>query len=351
MKTTPKALALVLVLATAVWLRADSPATKAPARPNCYVLSFGLDNYKSNPHLDGCRNDASNAVAAYRTQKGTMFANVSARTMLDGDATHAKIAQEWSGFAKRGRAGDTMVLFLSGHGGNNNGNWFFCAYDENVSSAEILEPADQMAAQGKKVVIVIDACFVGQLATTAKNLLEKHNDPKGGAIILLLSSKADQTSNALGKYSAFARAFVDSVEGNADANRDGKITLTEVKSYSFRRTHDLMKLANNKNQQDAVVAWSKSVSGDSTFAVKPASRLWNGHENLASYGNVSFRCFAGGVAQMQDKDGTTEGTWTQTNGTMTFRFGSVVYSGRVSGDTFSGTAVSGDKRWTFTVKS
>jgi uncharacterized caspase-like protein len=351
MKTTPKALALVFVLAAAGWLHAASPNAKAPARPKCYVLSVGIDNYKNQPHLDGCRNDARNAVSAYRTQKGTMFANVAARTMLDGEATHARITHEWSDFARRGRAGDTMVLFLSGHGGNGNGNWYFCAYDENVSPAEILEPADKMAAQGKKVVIVIDACFVGQLTTTAKDLLDKYRDPKGGGIILLLASKADQTSNALGKYSAFARAFVDSVEGNADVNRDGRITLAEIKSYSFRRTHDLMKLANNKSQQDAVVAWSKSMSGNATFAVKPASRVWNGHENLASYGNISFRCFAGGVVQMRDKDGSTEGTWKQANGAMTFRFGGVVYSGRVKGDTFSGIAVNGSKRWAFTVKS
>jgi hypothetical protein len=54
---------------------------------------------------------------------------------------------------------------------------------------------------------------------------------------------------------------------------------------------------------------------------------------------------------MRDKDGSTEGTWKQANGAMTFRFGGVVYSGRVKGDTFSGIAVNGSKRWAFTVKS
>ena len=348
---TPKVLALVLVLATAGWLHADSPAAKAPARPNCYVVSVGLDNYQNGSHLDGCRNDARNTVTAFRVQKGAMYAGVSAVTLLDGDATRANLAREWNALTKRGGAGDTMVLFLSGHGGNDNGNWFFCAFDATFGQRDILEPAEAMASQGKKVVIVVDACFVGQLRDNAKTLLDKYRDPKGGGIILMLSSKADQESAALGNFSAFAKAFVDSAEGSADVNRDGKITLAEMKSYSFKRTHDLLRQAHNNGKQDAVVAWSRSMSDDTTFAVRPAARVWRGSENLASYGGLSFRCFNDGTVQMQDKDGMTEGQWKQANGVMTFHVGGVVYTGRVNGNTISGTAVNGGTRWTFTVRS
>jgi Caspase domain len=353
MKTilTPRMLALVLVLASAGWLRADSPAANVPGRPSCYVVSVGLDNYKEQAHLEGCRNDARNAVTAFRVQKGTMYAAVSARTLLDGEATRADVAREWGALTKRGRAGDTMVLFLSGHGGNDNGNWFFCTFDATFGQRDILEPADVMASQGKKVVIVVDACFVGQLRENAKTLLDKYRDPKGGGIILMLSSKADQESAALGNFSAFAKAFVDSAEGSADGNKDGKITLAEMKSYSFKRTHDLLRQAHNNAKQDAVVAWSRSMTGDTTFAVTPRSRVFRGKETLGGYGAISFRCYADGTVQMLDNDGMTEGQWKQANGVMTFRFGAITYTGRVAGNAIAGTAANGSNRWTFSVRS
>ena len=347
---TRKALALVLVLATAGWLQAAPPAGKSSAGHNCYVVSAGIDNYPKS-HLDGCLNDARNTVATFRSQKGTMYGNVSARTLLDGQATRAEILKEWTALTKRGQAGDTMVLFLSGHGGNDNGNWAFSAYDEGLADRDILAGADALAAQGKKVVIIIDACFSGQLRTNAKEILDKYRDAKGGGIVLLLSSASNQLSAALGKYSAFAKAFVDSVDGSADLNRDGKITLSEVKSYSTRRTHDLMRLHKNEAKQDAEVAWSPSMSGATTFAMTPATRVFSGRETLARYGTLSFRCYVGGRVQMTDNDGTTEGVWQQSHGIITLRFGSVVYTGRVNGRAISGTAVNGAARWTFAVRS
>src|SRR5262245_14801525 len=73
--------------------------------------------------------------------------------------------------AAKGKAGDFVVLFLSGHGDRPNKKWAFLARDftadeygpTTISDESILRLADALAGQGKKAIIMVDACFAGQL--------------------------------------------------------------------------------------------------------------------------------------------------------------------------------------------
>src|ERR1035438_7573110 len=204
-------------VALAIWLIAAGGLHAS----DCYVLSAGVDNYTNANKLNGCLNDARNTSAAFQAQKGVLFGAVQTQTLLDGQATCANITQRFQDMGRRAKPGDFVVLFLSGHGGrvNNNQTWHFLPVDYDpqnradttLSDRNILDASDLLARQGKKVIVIIDACFAGQLAITAREYLARHRTPNGGGIVLMLSSSADQTSAALGQFSAFAKAFADSM--------------------------------------------------------------------------------------------------------------------------------------------
>lgn len=191
-------------------------------------------------------------------------------------------------------------------------------------------------------------------------------------MILLLSSSSEQTSAALGNFSAFAKAFADSMTASGDLNRDGKITLAEIKDYSYKRTAQLLAQARITDRQDSIVAWSPSLSGNTLLgatqkvqggpAVVPLAGKatnWAGTENLAGYGKLSFAMYPGGRAVMTDAKDTVEGTWTKTGNQITLAFfnNSVIYAGTLNGATLSGTASSPGPRmearrtWNFSVKA
>src|SRR4029079_6758358 len=113
---------------------------------------------------------------------------------------------------------------------------------------------DQLVRQQKNVVVIIDACFVGQLHVAAQPYLARYQTPGQGSLTLMLSSSPDQESTALGNYSAYAKAFADSMAGAADLNGDRKVTLGEIQAYSKKHTADLLLAARSKNKQDAIVA-------------------------------------------------------------------------------------------------
>src|SRR5439155_26441207 len=106
-------------------------------------------------------------------------------------------------------------------------------------------------------------------------------------------------------YSAYAKAFADSMAGGGDLNKDTKITLGELQIDSKKRTYDLLAAARNTRKQDAVVTWSPSLSKDTPLAVagkapvQVAKRLPNetprrftGTETLPGYGKLSFAIYS-----------------------------------------------------------
>jgi hypothetical protein len=339
-----------------------------PNLPECHIVSAGIDNYRTQNPLKGCLNDARNVVAAFQGQTGTMFRSVKETILLDERASHGAITKAFRGFLNQGTAGDTMVLFLSGHGARTNGNkgptWFFLPADFQpqqfantaLTDKQILDISHQIAKQKKHVVVIIDSCFSGHLANNAQNYLQNLKGPNDGGLTLLLSSSPTQESSALGNFSAYAKAFFDAMSGQADLNRDNKITLGEIQTYTKKRTSDLLVAARISNKQDAVVTWSASMSPDSLFghagksapinlvAARPqpkdAARRLTGTETLPGYGRLSFELFKDGRVVMTDAKDTAEGVWRRQGNqyTLSFANGSIVYVGTENGSTISGTA-------------
>src|SRR5205823_6580140 len=120
----------------------------------------------------------------------------------------------------------------------------------------------------------IDACFCGQAKDNAAQLFQKYKDPNGGGLIVMASSTGKQLSNALGPYSAFAKAYYDSVYGGADLDGDGKITLAEIRAYSHHRTYELLRMSKSKAIQDTDFGWSQSISPNMVLALtNPATKV------------------------------------------------------------------------------
>ena len=349
---------------------------------DCYVVAVGINDYLKDKKLTGCVNDARNAVNAFAGQKGKMFTHVYASTVLDSQATRAKIMQQFNNFARLGKPGDYFVLTLTGHGNrySDTRGWYFCTYDsEPLSDKEILDAADAVIRQGKKVVIIVDSCYSGQLGNSAQSYLDRYRDANGGGLILMLSSSPDQISTELGGSSPFCTSVVESMAGKGDLNQDGKISLGEIRGYTYRRTYEILKNANNTNKQDSSVTWSPSFSANSPLAllhtaptaparppisvasnkaiqrpeVQPGALplVFTGNESLAGFGALTFEMFPGGRVVMTDAKGKSEGTWQQKGKQVTLRFaeGRVVYTGTMNDRNIIGTADNQTTGWSWSV--
>src|SRR5207302_1506297 len=163
-----------------------------------------------------------------------------------------------------------------------------------LTDREILKRADALAERGLTVLVIIDACFSGQLRLNAGSVFDRQY-ASGAGVVIMVSSTSSQTSAALGPYSAFARTVVEAMAGEAGGGR-------------------------------------------------LAGTVWSGSERLSGYGKLSFRLRANNRATMHDARDTMEGTWHHSGSQVTLRFddGRVVYRGTLNGDTLSGSASNGE---------
>jgi hypothetical protein len=374
------------------------PARADGTQPDAHVLSVGIDTYaRANP-LRGCVNDARAVTAQFLGQQGKQFGKVTAKTLTNGEATRDAIAEELERLGGSARAGDFVVLFLSGHGARSpRGGWHFLPHDYNpraqadgaLTDREILARADALAGRGAKVLLIIDACHAGQLRHSARASLNRYRDAKGGGLVLMVSSMPSQLSHALGEYSAFARAVVEALAGEADIDGDGHVTLKELRRYAYDRTYQLLRQKGIAAEQDGECDWSLSISDSMKLAVAgprvaerdpvpPAERVlpkdrvppdagrvppvgkrpgalagteWAGNEELKGYGKLRFEFRAGSRVLMVDAAGSVEGTWSRKGDRVTLWFydGRVVYTGTLGDGALSGTARNQRTSWEWNV--
>lgn len=346
------------VILAALALALVFPSLAAGQTYHLNMVSVGINRYRT-PGMDLTCVVADARDVADVLRKNPLFGRKDITLLTDDRATTRNMQEAVALLARRATANTYTVLYLSGHGGRDAGGYFlFCGHDYDPRSPGTTSlTGDFMQSRLKnlpgKTIIIIDACHAGSagLFKTPGN---------SGQMVLFCSSKADQTSAELPSKgnSAFTIAFLEALGGAADANRDGILNIQEIHNYAHARTAAL-----TGGKQHAVTILPPPASAKIPLALVPgavppglnpapkASRVWQGKENLMGYGALTFTFEDGGRVTMVDARATMVGTWNAKGDTVTLRFdsGRIVYNGRMTGVSFTGTASNGTARWGFAV--
>jgi WD40 repeat protein len=239
----------------------EAPGGKAP-KGNLYLLAIGADHYVNIPpehkaevpDLEFASRDAQELVRHFKQQAGTTFRNVYTKLLNDTDtvqkATKANILKALS-FVGDAGAHDTVVLFLASHGFSDKaGNYYFLNTDamlpdlrdvfsgKNVTgrSESLVSWQDFFDALRKsagKRLLVVDTCQAKNITGT----FDAHSLKKRSAaslFALVAASKGDESSQeyALARHGLFTYAFLQGLQGKADRNADGVVSLIEAFAYT-----------------------------------------------------------------------------------------------------------------------
>ncbi|MBW6512347.1 MAG: caspase family protein [Desulfuromonadaceae bacterium] len=245
--------------ALAVARKWDFPAA-VQQRPDAVAVVIGNRDYQSRgkgvPNVDFAHNDA-NAIRSYVVDSlGYRAGNI-----LDlRDASQAEmIAVFGSATNPRGklynwvRPGESEVfVYYSGHGapGLNDGKGYLLPVDADPAAVELngypLEALYQNLARlpVENVTLILDACFsgdsgAGPLVKSASSISLRVVEPRQvlpAGTVLSAAGPAEVASwDATTGHGLFTRHFLEGVTGAADTqrfgNRDGQVTLGELKAY------------------------------------------------------------------------------------------------------------------------
>ncbi|MEI6702551.1 MAG: caspase family protein, partial [Deltaproteobacteria bacterium] len=141
-----------------------------------------------------------------------------------------------------------VFIYYVGHGAPDidSGEAYFVPVDANpqllkVNGYRVQTFYDNLAKiPAQKITVVLDACFSGNSAkgsllkgTSALVRYEKLESKKPDSALVLTSSSADQVSSWYPekRHSLFTYFFLKGLQGEADYNKDGRITAGELRSY------------------------------------------------------------------------------------------------------------------------
>ncbi|MBI1832344.1 MAG: caspase family protein [Planctomycetes bacterium] len=327
------------------------PTFAAAQNVNLNMVSVGVNRYRTPGNdLQWCVPDAQDMARAMSAN--AMFGRKDVNLLLNEQATAQNIMRAIDLLEQRATPNTYTVLYLSGHGTRDgNGHFLYCPHDYD---ARTFVAGEVLYARLKKmpgrVFLIIDSCYSGATGVTNTHFVKPNSSNQ---TVVISSSLARETSAELAQFrnGAFTQAFLEAISGKADANKDGTITLQEMHNYVYTRVGQLTNGKQHMITFVPTVALGNMKIGSAPRAVASSAAVWQGRENLAGFGALSFAFENGGRVVMTDTQGQTVGTWSQQGDIVTLRFngGRVVYTGRMVGNNFSGTARNQSTQWSFAV--
>lgn len=201
-----------------------------------YVVSVGINTYPQGNSLRACVNDATSISKIFQNN-----GNAEINLILNNNATRATILRYLRQmFLKAGKS-DAILLYFSGHGAPGG----FICYDGMLDYKSILAVMRQSSASKK--MIIADVCFAG----TARIPGHRQGSHSSDNVMFFLSSRSNEISTELNDNGRFTYFLKSGLLGDADANRDRRVTAIELYTFVHNRVSQ-----SSRNKQHPVM-WGR----------------------------------------------------------------------------------------------
>jgi hypothetical protein len=222
-------------------------------KPNLYILSMGISEYAGPNHLPPfAADDAKKVARAFQNRSRELFGNIEVRILTDHEATKKGMREGLDWLASKMTPKDVGIVFYSGHGTRDEqGRFCLCPIDiqptDHISSClagtEFKNRLDEMPG---RLVAILNSCHSGEVTEHEKpppqtdSLVQDLASEDSGVVVMSASlgreyAIGDNRVNA----GYFSIAIVEGLDGYADINDDGIVTIDELDKYAYIRVRQL----------------------------------------------------------------------------------------------------------------
>ncbi len=223
--------------------------TKVKKQPDrdAVAVVIGIADYRSLPKAEYANNDARVFYDYVIRALGVKPENI--KLLVDGDAEEAEILKTFRTWVpSRVKSTTDVYVYYSGHGlPTQDGQGLYLlppradreVIDDTAIPFSKINAALKLA-KPRSVTIFMDACYSGQarsgetLVASARPIsLRTENRLFPDGFTVITASQHDQISSSSPdlQHGIFSYYLMRGMEGDADANKDGKITLGEIQAY------------------------------------------------------------------------------------------------------------------------
>jgi ankyrin repeat protein len=250
----------LMMLRSGVALAANPSHIQSPTLQtgDLHALVVGVSTYRDPkiPKLQFAATDAKAFGEFLKTQE-KVFKHIRVTFLLNEKATKAEVEKYLFYTLPRAGKNDTVILFFSGHGAYDPmrpKEFLFLTHDSEpdflratavkMSGLDFLHGVD-----AERVLIIADACYAGgfsdmrakSVGPTFQSFLSEVGNSSGRAIIT--SGTEEQLSWEVPSLhnSVFTHNLIEGLEGKADKDHDGVVTLNEAYEYAYNTTRQATK--------------------------------------------------------------------------------------------------------------
>ncbi len=252
------------ILPDAIWVQAkifelqqvvaaaqQASSANSSSGGNTYAVLIGVSKYKSPElALQFAERDASVFDQLLLSPRGGAIPADNILLLTNEKATTAAVRNAFQNFLKRkaGKA-DTVILMIAGHGtvempGSKKG--FILTYDSDpqdlnttaLPMAELQSLFEEQVSKVGRVILYVDVCksgTIGSIKNTSINGDVQHLGEVEGDLFGLMASRPRELSlegpQFGGGHGLFSYYVLKGLEGDADANKDGKVDVSELIKY------------------------------------------------------------------------------------------------------------------------
>jgi WD40 repeat protein len=240
-----------------------APKKADPFRPNLYVLAIGVSDYERDElDLRFAHADAEAIARAFKTQQGRLFGEVKTKVLTDSQATKGEVLDGFDWIESEVTQRDVAVVFVAGHGTNDKrDNYYFLPHDANPeklrrSGVKWSEFNSILQELPGKTMLLADTCKSGNVTGSLKTRGISSSDAtsalmeliraESGVVVMSASTGSEVSiEDPAWGHGAFTKALLDGLDGPADYDRNGVITLKEL---DLHITRSVKKLTNGSQR-------------------------------------------------------------------------------------------------------
>jgi WD40 repeat protein len=226
--------------------------TSTVKKPTLYVLAVGVGDFDNAEvqKLDYAAQDARDLTQLFKAQKNKgLYGDVQTKRLEDANKEEILEGLEW--IERQTTQNDMLVVSFSGHGVNEKGRYYFIPRDVDPDQIESTavpyrDIKSAMAGVPSKALFLIDTCHSGNIMGGRSGLADVNkiaNDLSSAenGIVVFTSSTGTQTSmeDTRWQNGAFTEALLEGLKGQADYQKDGEISITELELYLSHRVKEL----------------------------------------------------------------------------------------------------------------
>jgi len=236
-----------LAVSKASYAQLNPSAIKRQSDRDAVAIIIGIADYKSLPKADFANDDARVFYDYAIRALGVKPENI--KLLVDGDAEEVEIIKAFKTWLpSKVKSTTDVYVYYSGHGlPTQDGQGLYLLpprADRDFIARTSIQfqeiNSDIQATKPKSVTVFMDACYSGQarsgetlIASARPVVLKSDKKLFPDNFTVIAASQSDQISSSSPdlKHGIFSYYLMKGMEGEADANKDGRITLGEMQAY------------------------------------------------------------------------------------------------------------------------